>query len=194
MDRIRIPLTQGKSALIDARDLPLVQPYRWRAHRHQATHLEQWYAVTTARVSQRQKIPFMFMHRLILRAPMGVEVDHRDHDGLNNTRENLRLSTRQQNLQNRRKDHRQIHPYKGVSFCPWNYLRGRRAKLWRAKIHHQGKNIYLGYFATMEGAALAYDHAAVELFGEYACLNFPLSSAVVIFRPRPDATGDQACS
>lgn len=101
-----VPLSQGKAALLDDIDLPLVEGHTWCAQ--QVRH--HWYAVTyvgRTRVS---------MHRLLLAAPRGVIVDHLDGDGLNNQRSNLRLGTNAQNQQNRRVSHGASR-FKGVS---WN--------------------------------------------------------------------------
>ena len=80
----RVTLTQGKFALIDAADLPKIAPFRWCAYRHRNS----FYAGTRARRPDGGRCT-VDMHRLILGAPKGVEVDHRDNDGLNNRRENL---------------------------------------------------------------------------------------------------------
>jgi ribosomal protein S28E/S33 len=95
----------------------------------------------------------------------GIEVDHINGDTLNNRRENLRLATPRQNRFNRRKQVISSNPYKGISF-------DKKKKKWAAKIKRDGKLHWLGRFRTPEEAARAYDKAAVELFGEFARLNF----------------------
>jgi hypothetical protein len=102
------------------------------------------------------------MHRAIMGAPAGIEVDHIDNDGLNNTRENLRFATHQQNCFNKPAPKSNTSGFKGVS---WSDALG----CWTAII--RGKRI--GQFDTPEDAALAYDATARELFGEYAYVNFP---------------------
>ena len=102
-----------------------------------------------------------------------VKVDHRDGNTLDNRRENLRVATAAQNVRNaRKKRSATTSRYKGVFFT-----RGRKgrslSKPWQAQIRRGGKNRYLGCFETAEAAALAYDTAARETFGEFACLNFP---------------------
>lgn len=99
----------------------------------------------------------------------GFIVDHRDHEGLNNTRTNLRLATRSQNSCNNKKTRGRSSKYKGVSRDKRGY--------WRAKIHFKGKHIFLGYFDNEIDAARAYDKAAKELHGEFAVLNFPQVAA-----------------
>lgn len=105
------------------------------------------------------------MHRLILGAPAGIGVDHRNGDGRDNRRLNLRLATRTQNAQNRSKNRDKTSSrYKSV------YARRRKGP-WYAQIRIRGRNKHLGVFETEEEAALAYNRAAVEYFGEYARLN-----------------------
>lgn len=107
------------------------------------------------------------MHRLIMRdvVPDGLEVDHRDLDGLNNTRENLRPATRSQNMANTGKRPGVFSSiYKGVHRLKENYF--------KAYIMVRMKRIHLGYFRDEDEAAKAYDRAAVFHFGEFARLNF----------------------
>lgn len=91
--------------------------------------------------------------------------DHRNGDGLDNRRSNLREATQSQNLCNRRPKSRPAG-FKGVT---WFERLGR----WKAQCSKGGKNHHLGYYADIEDAARAYDAAARELHGEFASLNFP---------------------
>jgi len=102
------------------------------------------------------------MHCLI----MGLKgIDHIDHDGLNNQRSNLRPATGSQNNANQRSHLTGSSQYKGVSYY-------KPAGRWSASLRTQQQIIYLGRFGTEEEAARAYDTAAREIWGEYACLNF----------------------
>lgn len=101
------------------------------------------------------------MHRLILDAPKGMQVDHINGNGLNNRRENIRLCTHEQNSYNQQKPYGSSK-YKGV--C-------RKRGKWDAQIRASGKIIWLGSFATEDEAANAYDEAALKHFGEFAFTN-----------------------
>jgi hypothetical protein len=84
-----IPLTQGKVALVDDADFDRLDSYNWCAHKHCNT----WYAVRNGRRNSRGIRPLVLMHRQLLRASSGVDIDHRDGNGLNNRRKNLRVAT-----------------------------------------------------------------------------------------------------
>lgn len=104
----------------------------------------------------------IYMHREL----MGVtdrklQVDHKDHNGLNNTRENLRVCERTQNLGNARISVRNTSGHKGVT---WYKDYG----MWMAQISCKGKRTCIGYFKSKEVAAEAYRREAERLFGEYA--------------------------
>lgn len=162
---VLIPLTRGKMAVIDAADYDLVGRYTWSA----ITDGTNWYASTnTPRNKGKQRS--ISMHRLI----MGVtatslpRVDHRDRDGLNNRRLNLRFATQSQNLANSER-RRAKSGYRGVK----PITKPGRIKIWQANIRVHPRSIYLGAFATAEEAARAYDARAQKEFGEFARLNFP---------------------
>lgn len=146
-----IPLTCGYVAIVDDGDFErLVAMGSWRARPSSARRV---YAVRDDSI---------YMHRVVIGAPVGRHVDHRDGNGLNNQRANLRLATCTQNLWNSAP--RGDRTIKGVMLH-----RG----LYRARIRVNGKRIHLGLFASVELAAAAYDAAALEYFGEFARLNFP---------------------
>lgn len=160
-----VPLSKGQFAVIDKEDAPIIAPHNW-TFRHGP------YAQRTfERDAKRTSI---LMHREIMNAPAGVEVDHRDGNGLNNRRSNLRLAERWQNAVNRKHG----SGYRGV--CRWG-------RYWIADIGHQGKRMRIGYFSTPEEAARAYDAKAVMLHGDFARLNFPQEAETA--SRRPDNTG-----
>jgi hypothetical protein len=147
----RIPLTQGKFAIVDDADYDSVSRFNWYAERHK----RRWYA-RRQMDGKKQRL-----HQFIL---SGVKsIDHRDGDGLNNTRQNLRPASRSQNGANQKKI-RGSSRFKGVF---WHL------KKWQVSIHADQKSIYLGRFDKETTAAKAYDAAAKFYFGEFARLNFP---------------------
>ena len=150
-----IPLTQGKFALVDAADYEALSQYKW--------HLV---APGKLYAGRKEGGKTVYMHREIMQPPPGMMVDHIDGNSLDNRRRNMRNCTNQQNMQNIRKKPGGASRFKGVYY-------DKRRSTWYARICHNGKNINLGTFGTEIEAARAYDKAALELFGEFACLNFP---------------------
>lgn len=106
------------------------------------------------------------LHRVVLVAPEGIDVDHRDGDGLNNRRSNLRFADDSQNQANRHKLTKNSSGYRGVTFH-------RRCGQWQSAIKVNGRSRYLGLYSAPDAAARAYDRAANELYGEFARVNFP---------------------
>lgn len=154
-----IPLTQGKVVLVDDEDYDFLNQWKWHALKSRDT----FYAARG--VYSKHGIIQIRMHRLLLNAPADMEVDHRDGNGLNNTRRNIRLCTAQANRCNERKRANKTSQYKGVS---WH----KKDRRWHARIQLNGILKYLGGFHTQEEAALIYNMAAATLFGEFARLNW----------------------
>ena len=152
----RIPLTKGKFAIVDADDYYRLTKYKWHAAR----------GVNTSYAAANWRGKGVIMHRVIMGAPDHLVVDHIDHNGLNNTKANLRLCTTSQNNRNCVPKKGTTSRYKGVV---WN----KERKKWRAAITFNKKAQLLGDFENEIDAAKAYDRKAAELFGEFACLNFP---------------------
>lgn len=110
------------------------------------------------------------MHRIILGAPPGVEVDHVNRNRLDNRRSNLRFATDGENARNRERSRRNTSGYKGVQF---DRVTGR----WSAAVRYEGKTYGVGQFESPELAAFAYDFAAAALHGEFAATNSWLAEA-----------------
>jgi len=155
---VGVELTRGLIAVIEKQDVLLVRGYRWTT---MAAPNGRNYAVshTTAR---GKKTAFL-MHRVILGASKGQELDHKNRDGLDNRRANLRFCTHSQNQGNRKKQAGSSQ-FKGVFWDP------DRMK-WRAAIKVGGKLKKLGRFDSEAEAARTYDTAAKEGFGEFARCN-----------------------
>lgn len=158
MSTLRIPLTQGKFAIIDEEDADLVVPHRWYAQPHRRTI----YVKRSKTSGNHTK--WVYLHREIMGNPPGVQVDHRNGDGLDNRRSNLRLATNTQNHGNMRLRKTSRTGFKGVR---------KLRTCFSASIFVDGKTVRLGTFSSVEEAANAYDDAAREAWGEFACLNFP---------------------
>jgi len=88
-----IPLTQGRFAIVDAEDYDLLSKYKWHVCKNHTTEYAGRYSTSRKHI---------LMHRVLLNAPPGRLVDHRDHNGLNNRKANLRLCTHQENIYNQR--------------------------------------------------------------------------------------------
>jgi hypothetical protein len=169
---IRIDLTQNKQAIVDEIDEDIAN-YHWRAHidsHTKGTMNEVWYATRYEIMPNKTRI-YINMHTIILEKVIGRKpntgelVDHIDHDGLNNRRSNLRLSTSTLNQANQRPQARpKSSVYKGVH---WD----KEYNNWRARIFVHGVRIHLGRFRTEKEAASAYNEAAAQYYGPFACLN-----------------------
>ena len=162
MNAIWIPLTQNKSALVSREDYDRVMMRKWCAIFNKGG----WYAKSFVRGSTKDggKVKLDTMHRFILGiSDPSIKVDHKDGDGLNNTRENLRIASIPQNRMNCRVKGKSKSGLKGVYFDRGKFL---------AYITHCGIRINLGRYSSAELAARVYDTHARKLFGEFAKPNF----------------------
>ena len=158
----QIELTQGQYAIIDDEDYDRVSKLSWHAYFNKKVN--SFYALHNN--YDNGKHSTIYMHRFITGALAGEKVDHKNHDTLNNQKENLRRCSDANSVANRRGHKNSTSHYKGVR---WEEDR----KKWAAQITKDYKGIFLGYFIQEKRAAIAYDKKARELFGEYAFLNFP---------------------
>lgn len=162
----QIALSQGLHATADDADYGFLSQWKWSAMRVKKGHTERFYAVRMQKRGEAEKPKLVLMHRALTDAPQGMDVDHRDNDGLNNQRENLRVCTRGQNMLNRTADTGAVSPYKGVSLrCD--------GKKWVARFKRKN----LGSFETQAEAAAAHDRAAFAFDPEFARLNLELEGA-----------------
>ncbi len=154
-----IQLTQGKVAIVDDDQYEALSRHKWCVHNWDGY----WYAERGAQRDGRWMTEKM--HRVIMNAPNGIEVDHINGDGLDNCRANLRLATHAENMYNQRPRRDGTSQYKGIY---WD----KQHRAWRAQIMVDGHNIYLGDFNDEKDAAHTYDAAARRYFGEFAKTNF----------------------
>jgi hypothetical protein len=158
----QIPISQGKITIVDDEDYGVLVLYKWYALN---PYDDLWYAWRSIRHPVKGTRTTSRMHREIMGASSFQEIDHKNGNGLDNRKENLRVVTRLQNLWNSRSRIGSTSVYKGVS---WDTARDK----WCAKIRICGTLHHLGYFENEMTAAMAYDEAAKQNFGEYARLNF----------------------
>jgi hypothetical protein len=153
-----IKLGNGKVALIDDEDWPRVYRRIWYAVKAERTE----YAATNIHHGGKRTI--RLMHRFLMNATdPKVVVDHKNRNGLDNRKENLRMATTAQNVVNAEKKRGKFtSKYKGVS---------RDGKKWRAQIKINRKAHNLGSYDTEEEAAIVYNERALALWGEFAKLN-----------------------
>jgi hypothetical protein len=154
---IQIPLTRDQYALIDDEDYEQLSQYKWTLDKN---------GYVVRKSGGRKNPKKVMLHRFIMNAPPGFDVDHIDHDLLNNCRANLRICTRSQNNANRLPLSGSTSQYKGVS---WNSQR----RYWSVYHTAYGQRRWLGSFDNEVEAAITYDNAAYAAFGEFAYLNFP---------------------
>jgi hypothetical protein len=163
----KIPLTQGKFALVDDEDFERLSKFKWYAEKvgrvwYARCHLKE----LPSEGGKRKRIR-PHMHRKILDLPSSVLIDHKDRDGLNNQKNNLRASTNSQNQANSAKFSKKCSSrFRGVS---WDKSRGT----WMVQFQAEGKTIHLGRFSDEIEAARVSDTARLKYHGPFAFRNFP---------------------
>ncbi len=156
---ISTPMHPNTFTLVDDEDFEWLNQWNWSA-------LGLGYGGFVARRA-RCGVSFL-MHRQIMGEPKGLDVDHRNHNTLDNQRSNLRSCSRSQNQHNQKVRSGGSSKYKGVDLH-------KQTGKWRSRIRLNGVRRYIGLFINEVDAAKAYDKKAMELFSEFAYLNFPES-------------------
>lgn len=147
-----IQLTQGKVAIVDDEDYDWLSQWKW--HYQNTGYAGRWSFEGGVR-------KLVFMHRAIINTPDGMISDHKNRNGLDNRRSNLRICTSSQNGMNKRASNNSISGIKGVY---WDKDRNQ----WRVTIMKDYKRCYIGRYDKIEDASAAYKDAAKKLFGEFA--------------------------
>ncbi|MGB2864354.1 MAG: AP2 domain-containing protein [Sedimentisphaerales bacterium] len=162
----RIPLSQGKYAIVDPEDYERLSRHKWYACKRNRTcyaNRGQWSPILKKRLT-------ISMHREIIDVPVGLFLDHINHNGWDNRKANLRPATAAENARNARYPKiNTTSKYRGVWY-------NKKKKRWRAVISINNKKKHLGYFIKEIDAAKAYDQAAKHFYREFAILNFPNDS------------------
>lgn len=154
-----IALSKDMVALVDDEDYERLSAVNWHAER--APGERTWYAYRRTIVDGRSLR--ISMHAEVKPTPDGMMLDHKDHNGLNNQKSNLRPCTYIQNRMNSR-------PHLGKKYKGTH----KNKRRFGAQICINEKRTYIGNYGTEEEAARAYDKVAFALYGEFAYLNFPL--------------------
>ena len=158
----RIPLTQGKYAIVDSEDYERLNKYKWYASKGGST----FYAARCVWDPVNKRKRTIKMHREILNPPHPLVVDHINHNGLDNLKANLRPVTKSQNTINKAciKQKGAHSKYHGVT---WQ----KSINKWQAQIRINGIQTIIGYYNDETAAAKAYDTAAKKFHGDFAVLN-----------------------
>jgi hypothetical protein len=162
----KIYLDEGKWTILDPTDYYRFGGFKWCIGGNKG----KFYTIRGQMISPKDS-KIVQLHRLIMDAPKGLLVDHRNGDSLDNRRANLRLATYSQNQYNKRKRKNTSSRFRGVYF-------NKEHRKWAAFISVAGKKTYLGYFDSEIEAARVYDEAAKKHHGEFVRLNFPEDAPV----------------
>jgi hypothetical protein len=157
---IFVPLTKGYEAVIDEADLEIISQFSWFSCPSSTVN----YAKASVPLHLRDRWPtkIVAMHQVIMDVKDGRRIDHKDRNGLNCRRSNLRFATNSQNCANRVWPRSTKTKYRGLAPV---------GKRWAARIQLNRKMIHIGVFDTEKDAAIAYNEAAKKLHGEFAVLN-----------------------
>lgn len=155
-----IPLTQGQVAIVDETNYRALAAYKWYAYWSPSNKT---YYARRNQTEKGGKRVTVLMHRVVLSAQAGKEIDHINGNGTDNRKTNLRVATCSQNCQNQTAKASNKCGFKGVCLHPRN-------RNWVAKIMREGRSYHIGVFDTPEEASAAYAEAAKRLHGDFANL------------------------
>ena len=162
-----ITMKNGETILLDKEDYLKYRGMSWHTIKGYAAHMVTEQDAEFWGLPARKNV---YMHRAVMgmvHGDKGIMVDHINHDRLDNRKQNLRECTASENARNLRNNvNNKSTGYKGV-----HWLCGQRRRPWQARIKLTDKMVYLGCYESAEEAARAYNEAAAEHFGSFACLN-----------------------
>lgn len=162
----KIKLNKGKFAIIDDDDYERVSKKIWWCEVKK--NKKAIYACNSLYIKEKQRVTTLRMHRFIMGAKKGVQIDHINGNGLDNRKSNLRFCTNSQNRRNTSVSKKKAGSnFKGVDF---------KNGLWRSRITIDKKQIHLGYFKNEIDAAKNYEEAAKKLFGNFYKINLESES------------------
>lgn len=153
----KIPLSQGKFALVDDEDFEKLNAFKWYARKHRKTYYAERHGINGS-------FKRTYLHHAIKMPEGENQIDHKDGNGLNNQKENLRECSHSQNICNQKRTKNKCG-FKGIYF-------DKRRKYFNARVTINKKTYFVGCFKTPEQAASAYDEAAKKYHGEFASTNF----------------------
>ncbi len=151
----KIPLTQGKHALVDDKDFGVLSRLKW--------YFNSGYAVRWGGYKGDKRFRLR-MARIILKAKKGEICDHINGNTIDNRRSNLRICRQSENMRNRKKNKNSTSGIKGVT---WD----KESKSWRAQIQVNGKKVNVGRFKNLKDATRAHKKVAKKVHGKFARFN-----------------------
>ena len=168
----KILITRGQIVIVDEQDYQELSQYKW--------YLIDGFAART--IKKENKRTTIYMHRVIMDAPIGISVYHINHNKLDNQRENLRLVKGSARM-HRRPSVKHSSKYRGVYWC-------KDKRKWIAEIKVYKKQIRLGRFEVEKDAAVAYDEAARKYYGSLARTNFAINNLEIKEEPSLEINRD----
>ena len=156
----KIKLTQGKYAMVDNEDFEMLNKWKWFAYKNPPDRI--FYAIGKPKKLQGKQ--YFYMHRYLMQPPKEYDIDHKNRNGLDNRKNNLRICTKTQNQGNRLLGKDNTSGFKGVSFH-------KASNKFSAYIRMNNKRKWLGLFNDKLKAAKVYNQAAKQYFGEFSLLN-----------------------
>jgi hypothetical protein len=164
-----ISLSQGMAALVDDEDYEWLSKYNWHAEKGRYTY----YAKRNTWIDGKGGTFFMHREILGLKKNDGKIGDHKNRNGLDCRRNNLRIVDHSFNNYNCKFQKHNTSGYRGVSFH-------KQTKRWESYLTVKCVRKHLGRFSDITDAAIAHDHAAMKYFGNDAILNFPRKESIYV--------------